>query len=270
MIPTLMRNSLAQRLDNVVACGFAKVLPAAFALSALVMPASAAPNLVKNGDFEINNGAGHLLWKPVQDWNLVITGHSTPNLGVHSLATLNSGSLPMWGTGAYANGNGFRSSNNGGFFIINDADPQYRGAFEQVIDGLIPGNQYELTFEYAYAHEAAANGNTWQYIYGNFGSDNFQTFTVNLPSHGFDGGPAPADGNGWYTFTETYTATSTSQALRFVANGGPAGLPPMALVDGVSLRDVTPTPGPLPVIGVAATLAWSRGLRRRIKRSVMS
>lgn len=36
-----------------------------------------AQNLVKNGGFENNSGAGQLLWQPVTDWTLVITGIST-------------------------------------------------------------------------------------------------------------------------------------------------------------------------------------------------
>ena len=50
----------------------------------------------------------------------------------------------------YAINNGFRASNNGGYFIVNDSDPQYGGGFSQVIDDLTPGNQYELNFEYAW------------------------------------------------------------------------------------------------------------------------
>jgi hypothetical protein len=226
-----------------------------------------AQNLVKNGGFENNSGAGQLLWAPVTDWTLVITGISTPNLGVRSLAP---GGVPLWGLTPWVNNNGFRASNNGGYFIVNDSDPQYGGGFSQVIDDLTPGNQYELNFEYAWVQEAPAGGNTWQYVYGTFGPESFQTPTGYLPSHGFDGGPVPADGDGWYTYTKTFTASSTSQTLKFLANGGPAGLPPMALMDGISLTDTTPVPGPVPLMGVGATLAWSRGLRRRIKRSVLN
>ncbi len=52
----------------------------------LLSQTAQAQNLVKNGGFESNSGAGQLLWQPVTDWTLVITGISTPNLGVRSLA----------------------------------------------------------------------------------------------------------------------------------------------------------------------------------------
>jgi len=129
-----------------------------------------------------------------------------PNLTIQNLTTLYNGpttGVPLWGaTVGYVNGNSFRTSNNNGYFIINDSDPQYGGGISQLIDGLTPGHEYELNFEYAWAQEAPAGGNTWQYIYGTFGTESFQTPTGYLPNHGFDGGPVPADGNGWYTYTK--------------------------------------------------------------------
>jgi hypothetical protein len=52
------------------------------------------------------------------------------------------------------------------------------------------------------------------------------------------------DFTGWYSETFDYTATSTTEVLSFMADGTPNGEPPFALLDGVSLNNVTPAPEP--------------------------
>jgi hypothetical protein len=241
-------------------------------LIALANPVQAATNLVKNGSFESNSGPGYVSSHPIQDWTHINTATSGVSINaINTFAQLQANTstpIPLWGVSpTYLNGNGIRNSNDGGYFLIADGWPQYTAIFEQVIAGLTPGTQYELNYEYAFGQQASFDGPTTQKWTGSFGSESFETATVNLVSHGFDGGPGP----GWYTATHTFTASSASQALRFLAVGSP-GLPPMALLDGVSLTEVTPpptptpTPAPMPLLGVGATLAWSGRLRRRIKR----
>jgi hypothetical protein len=165
------------------------------------------------------------------------------------------------------NGNGFRNSNDGGYFVIADGWPEYYSIFRQVVNGLTPGKDYELNFEYAFAQQGGFDGPTSQRWTVAFGSDLYETPWHDLPSHGFYAGTGST---GWINGSHTFTATAASQALSFLANGSP-GLPPMALLDGVSLTEVTPTPapapGPVPLLGLGATLAWSGRLRQRIKRS---
>jgi hypothetical protein len=55
------------------------------------------------------------------------------------------------------------------------------------------------------------------------------TPVIDLTSEGF---------SGWTQLTMTFTPTSTSETLSFLAIGTPGGVPPLALLDGVSLSDI--------------------------------
>jgi hypothetical protein len=59
-----------------------------------------------------------------------------------------------------------------------------------------------------------------------------------------------------------FTASSTSEALTFLALGSPAGLPPIALLDGVSVTAV-PEPAFLAVAGLGLVGVFA--FRRRKK-----
>ena len=247
-------------------------------LIALANPAQAA-NLVQNGGFESNSGPGYVSGNPITNWTLINTASTGISINaINTLAQLQAAGqtantpIPLWGASAsYMNGNGFRNSNNGGYFIIADGFYEYNSIFAQRINGLTPGTDYELSFEYAYAQQAGFDGPTNQKWTVEFGSENYETPAYDLPSHAFYGG---SNSTGWLTASHTFTATAASQTLRFLTIGTP-GVPPMALLDGVSLTEVvptppeptpTPTPGPLPLLGLGATVAWSGRLRQRIKR----
>ena len=86
---------------------------------------------------------------------------------------------------------------------------------------------------------------------------------MNIASQGF---------TDWTTYTSApFTPTAASLDLKFTADGAPAGQPPFALLDNVQIVEFgsppSPVPGPLPVLGAGAALAWSRKLRRRISAS---
>ncbi len=243
-------------------------------LIAFANPAQALTNLVKNGGFETNSGPGFIFYgHPITDWTLInISGSGSSVNAVNTLSQLSSNPynsitpIALWGVSqGYVNDNGFRNSSNGGYFIIADGDSGYYSQIRQTITGLIPSNQYELSFEYAFAQAGGFDGDTNQKWTVTFGSQAYETPAVSLPSHGFDAGPGTS---GWQVARKTFTATAASQALTFLAIGAP-GVPPMSLLDGVSLIDVTPppppasVPGPVPLLGLGATLAWSRRLRQR-------
>jgi hypothetical protein len=61
------------------------------------------------------------------------------------------------------------------------------------------------------------------------GAQTQTTPVANYAAHGF---------TGWMTQSFTYMATSSSEVLSFLAQGGPNGLPPVGLLDGVSLTAV--------------------------------
>ena len=234
------------------------------------MPVSAATNLVRNGGFESNGGPGATAYNPTQmvldDWTFSPSGRFA-GIDTEAHAYINdSQNIRFWGASpGYQNGNGFKGSPDGGYFYAADGNAVFRGNLSQDITGLTVGANYDLTFYYAYGQEAcsACNGDTRQSWHVVFGSDQYETDVVDVPSHGF------VD---WNTVTHTFTASAITQTLTFWANGG-NGAPPMALLDSVKLtaQNEPPTPpsavpGPLPLLGLGASFAWSARMRKRIKQ----
>jgi MYXO-CTERM domain-containing protein len=236
--------------------------------------AHAGPNLVQNGGFETNGGPGFIDWNQAPHPQVRQTTAANWQNGsygyryniIASLANLQATSdyyvFGLWGaTPGYQNGNGFTTSPNGGWFLQSDGF-DVRTPLEQTISGLDVGSTYTLSFQYARSQEASQSGDSFQKWRATFGSESFETPNALLPSHGFDG---------WYTATHQFTAATSTQVLSFLAFGT-NGVPPFLLLDGVSLtaNDPTPpspaaTPGPLPLLGIAAAFAWSGKLRRRIQ-----
>jgi hypothetical protein len=203
---------------------------------------AASTNLVTNGDFELNGGASQIVagysyvtgWtsgKPVDsvvalnfviDKNADTTGFSSPYR-----------QFWPWGPGKGV-ANGFTGSHNGGYFIGNDGSAWVAPLYQQ-IDGLTAGKQYAISFEWAQSQlseEAGATTSGWSV---SLGSQTLSTGVLPLASRGF---------SGWKNFSGVFTATGVSETLSFLAVGSPYGLPPFALLDGVSLTAV-PEPGTL-------------------------
>ena len=120
-------------------------------------------------------------------------------------------------------------SPSGGNFLGLDGDSQYGSPVSQTINGLVVGKSYALTFNWAGTQLRNRTGPTTEQFIVSLGSQTFSTPVINVASQGF---------TGWYTQTFTYTATAADEVLKFVANGTPSGLPPFALLDGVSLAAV--------------------------------
>jgi hypothetical protein len=151
------------------------------------------------------------------------------------------------------------SVDGSGWFLNIDSDPRFGNTMEQTVNGLIPGHTYELSFSQAagqYAPDPDLQITSWWRV--GFGSSPLVDSAIMTVAAG---DPISA----WQSQTMTFTATSTSQLLSFLAQGTPVGGPPFSLLSGVSLTDTTTTsvPGPLPVLGVAAAFGASRKLRRR-------
>lgn len=86
-----------------------------------------------------------------------------------------------------------------------------------------------------------------------FGGTTQSTAQVFVADQGF---------SGWFSEAFDFTATSATETLSFLARGGPAGLPPYALLDGVSLTAVPePATWGLMIAGFAMVGAAAR--RRR-------
>jgi hypothetical protein len=237
-----------------------------------------ANNLVQNGSFSLTSIAGSDQFgtgyesggTPVDtltDWttsgyNFVFapasgttSGTSADNAG----ATGNSGNVKLWGPGD-GSSNGLTNSPDGGNFIA--ADGAYEvAAISQTIVGLIPGSTATLTFYWAGAQQSGFNGPTTDQWEVSLGSQTQYTPVIDLVSNGF---------SGWSKVTMTFTATSTSEVLSFLAIGTPSGVPPFALLDGVSLSDI-PEPASWVLMvsslaGLVGYMRWRRGAAIRAMR----
>ncbi len=246
----------------------------AAALGAAPAVAGPAVNVVVNGDFETTsitaptqvtatNVAG---WTTNPGGNSVGytflyfagTGDGTPTVGLtpanYPGATNSSGgdSVKLWGPKNGSN-NGFTTASpTGGNFIASD--PAYnQGPIYQSIGGLTIGTDYLLTFYWAAAQQYGFDGATTESWTVTFGTQAYTTLTVNNANHGF----VP-----WMKETVMFRAKANTQTLSFMANGGPNGLPPFALLDGVSLFAV-PEPATWAVLLGAVVGIGSVTRRRR-------
>ena len=223
------------------------------------------PNLVQNPSFEINTGTqfqgtGFFGNQPGQtaanfpSWTVTPTTQSIAVVGDNTLGgnawvQLASWPSPMTTSGRY-------------FFIADGDDTNGVDALiSQVITGLSIGSPYELSFDWGASvcmvvppcDTSPPFNSGWKITFGS------NTASV-------DSGPVPFQSfSGWQTYTNIFTATATSQTLSFLSRGGPSGVPPLSLLDNVSLKKVD-VPGPLGILGIATAYGYSRRLRRRIGR----
>ena len=213
-------------------------------LFALFLAAAATPAMahqfVINGDFETNAGAGQVGYNTtVEGWK-VDPGNSPGYTFLFAASTADTigadgqyGDVKLWGPGNGVD-NGLTDSPAGGDFIGQDADfPGHTDAIEQTLKGLVVGQTYTVSFDWAAAQQepfTGANRSGWTV---SLGSDTQSTGVTAIPSEGF---------SGWMLESFTYTAKASTEVLKFTATGSPA-IPPFALLDGVSVTGpVAPEP----------------------------
>ena len=247
------------------------------ALLDLGVPAKAGPiNLVQNGSFEITTltntgyfnsfspGFGGTGLSNVADWTVNCAGTVFPS---------NAGScapgdpllvlvVPNTSPTAFSPGNGLYGPNpstttaippspDGGNFVAEDGNAELNTSFSQMITGLTPGASYQLSFYQAASQQLGLSGATTEQWQVSLGSQTQDSTLMSNPSESF---------TPWNQQTMSFTATSSSEALTFLALGAPGGIPPVALLDGVSL---TAAPEPSCLVLVGAGLVGLAALRRR-------
>ena len=165
--------------------------------------AAVAPDLVQNGSMDFVAG------KPA-GWDLLNPGGEFWN-------TFDGGNL---------------SADGGSYFGIQDLDAfaprQNAIGVSQVIDGLVVGGQYTLTFESNEVHTNPDFLAQWEVTFGS--QTQLSTLTDTT----------------WMTDVMHFTAASTTQTLQFVATYLPGALPQILNLDGVHL---TASPVPVPAAG---------------------
>lgn len=240
-----------------------RISTVAFALTVGISAPAMAANLVTNGGFETNGGAGQLGFNTsAAGWSVTAPGASYAFLFPAAPATTSGtsadnggangefGNVQLWGPGTGVN-NGLTVSPNGGAFVAMDGGFN-QGPISQSISGLTVGAHYALTFDWAASQQAGFDGDTTQHLEVTLGSETFDTPTSDLPNHGFDG---------WHEMTFIFTATDATELLSFLAAGAP-DVPPFMLVDGVSLSQV-PEPASLAILGAGVLGLGLQRLRRR-------
>lgn len=239
---------------------FASLLAAA-ALTA--GSASAATNLVKNGGFEDNAydfahefGASHVYGQSVAHWTSASTNafnlwypsaaEAVPPADARFNTRFPGEDQRLWQAAP---------SPLGGAFVALDGDLDYNGALTQTISGLTVGKAYELSFWWAAAQQANRVGATTEQFQVNFGAQQYLTGIKAIDTGGF---------SGWSQEKFKFTATNSQQVLSFLSLGTPNGLPPIALLDGVSLAAVPePTTWAMMIAGFGLAGA---SIRRRKTR----
>ena len=143
-----------------------------------------------------------------------------------------------------------------------------------MISGLTVGETYHLTFDWAATQYDFVNGPsfgctgcwvgaTTNEMEVSLGAETHDTTTESVLSQGF---------TGWLTGSMNFTATSASEMLVFLSLGGPTSLPPVALLDGVSLTGEVPIvsggvpePSTWAMMGIGFAGLACAGYRRRRK-----
>ena len=213
-----------------------------------------------SGSYQFGTGfeSGGVPVDTVTDWttsgyNFVFQSGTAATTG----ATGSSGNVQLWGPGNGSSNGLPASSPAGGNFIA--ADGAYEvAAISQTIVGLLPGKVASLTFYWAGAQQSGFTGATTDQWEVSLGSQTQYTPVVDLTSEGF---------SGWTTETMTFTPTSSTEVLSFTAIGTPSGVPPFALLDGVSLTEV-PEPATWALMVSSLTILVFYVRRRRKAASV--
>ncbi len=200
-----------------------------------------------------NSNPYNILFNPGAGAN--VAQNNSTAAGNTSPSDPNNYAYTRYGSSEYlASGYGVTSPTGGNFMSL-DGDQGVNGYLSQSVTGLTAGTVYALDFYWAVAEMASAqapNGLS-DALTVKFGTTSQTTNTMSIVNQGF---------SGWVKQTFYFTAQTATQTLSFLSIGAPAGQPPLALLDGVSLT-AAPEPSTLAVLatGIGALAFFAR--RRR-------
>jgi hypothetical protein len=213
---------------------------------ALLIGGMARANLVTNGGFENYTGTAPKDFTS----NCLPTDWSTGGyvyLDASGTAELAPG-IQVWGPFP-------ATSPQGGNFIESDGSSGLAFPINQTINGLSVGQSYSVSFYQAAGQELGDSGATteqWQVSLGS--QTQFSSLMLNASE-----GVVP-----WQTQTLSFTASSPSEVLSFLAIGS-GGVPPIVFLDGVDMETTVPEPSASLLLGgVGAVIAMVR-LGRRLR-----
>ena len=136
--------------------------------------------------------------------------------------------------------NGLTGSPAGGNFIASDG-AYLSGPITQTLSGLSTGQTYTIGFWWAGAQQYGYSGTNQEGWQVSLGDQTFNTSVYTNSTAGF---------SGWMYQTFTFQWDGNGDLLSFLAYGSPSGVPPFALLDGVSVGASEPGPATLTLTGL--------------------
>ena len=262
-------------------------------------PGSSSSALVTNGNFTSvsgGTGGGQVGYnETVTGWinsepsgTLGYTFLFTPAAAAGSGVTGNEGGVAFWNASNASSWPSSAGANSatmtvsqvtppgGGNIIAADGGYQVT-AFQQLVNNLVAGTTYTLTFYAAAAQQqgssyTSATSDFWTACFSTSSTCTAQSSAGTTSANGTAKSTAlinnnPGGFSGWTAESFTFTATGTSEWLSFIATGTPTGEPPFALLSDVTLSGLTTAPEPtsLALFGVGVLGIGALRLRRMAK-----
>jgi hypothetical protein len=220
--------------------GIAATLLSCCAAAATTIANAAPVNLVQNSGFEVST-VTHSTELPADS---VVTGSILPSWSTYTPGGASYSHLYFPGeattVGSVCCGGASTAtlwaattSPGGGNFVALDGDATTYATISQQISGLTVGQQYTLSFDYAGGQFYPLDGATTEAWEVHFGAAQQTTPILSNASHGF---------TGWFTSQMSFVASASSELLSFMSKGTTDGLPPVTLLDNVSLTANESTP----------------------------
>jgi hypothetical protein len=122
---------------------------------------------------------------------------------------------------------------------------------------LVQGQSYDVTFYQAAGQQVGYTGATTDRFQVSLGTNSQLSPLISLASQ--------ANVTGWEKQTLSFTANSPSEVLSFLAVGAPSGLPPFALLAGVTVQP-TAVPEPFTFLGTLTALGLGASLKSKLNK----